>query len=103
MFGRQLFQPVLLSLLIASSATQAADVHPKAAGLYANDTDKALAGTFAAREKDWRNGAIVYQVLVDRFAPSTRLTEKNRLIYTRHPKYCVYGQRHPSAALMLTA
>jgi glycosidase len=35
--------------------------------------------TFAARERDWRNGAIVYQVLVDRFAPSARLAAKREL------------------------
>ncbi|NUM43272.1 MAG: glycoside hydrolase family 13 protein [Anaerolineales bacterium] len=40
-----------------------------------NHTTNALhrdtaAETFAQREQDWRNGAIVYQVLVDRFAPS---------------------------------
>jgi glycosidase len=35
--------------------------------------------TFVRREKDWRNGAIVYQVLVDRFAPSTRLDAKRGL------------------------
>ena len=46
---------------------------------YANSFDKALAGTFAAREKDWRNGAVVYQVLVDRFAPSADLHAKKAL------------------------
>src|SRR6185436_19686729 len=35
--------------------------------------------TFAKRERDWRNGAIVYQVLVDRFAPSARLDAKRGL------------------------
>ena len=35
--------------------------------------------TFARREQDWRNGAIVYQVLVDRFAPSTQLDAKRAL------------------------
>ena len=35
--------------------------------------------TFAKREQDWRNGAIVYQVLVDRFAPSTKLDAKRAL------------------------
>ena len=25
---------------------------------------------FAAREQDWRNGAVVYQIIVDRFVPS---------------------------------
>jgi glycosidase len=34
---------------------------------------------FAQRERDWRNGAIVYQVLVDRFAPSARLEAKRGL------------------------
>jgi glycosidase len=37
------------------------------------------AETFAQREQDWRNGAIVYQVLVDRFAPSVRLDAKRSL------------------------
>ena len=37
------------------------------------------AETFAKRERDWRNGAIVYQVLVDRFAPSARLDAKRGL------------------------
>jgi glycosidase len=35
--------------------------------------------SFAQREHDWRNGAIVYQVLVDRFAPSARLDAKRHL------------------------
>lgn len=35
--------------------------------------------TFVKREQDWRNGAIVYQVLVDRFAPSTQLDAKRAL------------------------
>ena len=39
-----------------------------------NDTE-----AFARREQDWRNGAIVYQVLVDRFAPSTQLDAKRAL------------------------
>ncbi len=35
--------------------------------------------TFVQREQDWRNGAIVYQVLVDRFAPSANLDAKRHL------------------------
>ncbi len=31
------------------------------------------------REKDWRNGALVYQVIVDRFAPSQNLEAKEHL------------------------
>jgi glycosidase len=34
---------------------------------------------YAERERDWRNGNIVYQVLVDRFAPSARLEAKRSL------------------------
>ncbi|RQO55615.1 hypothetical protein DBR47_20400 [Paucibacter sp. KBW04] len=34
---------------------------------------------YEQREKDWRNGAIVYQVLVDRFVPSAQLEAKRAL------------------------
>ena len=46
---------------------------------YANRFDLELLGIFEAREKDWRNGAMVYQVLVDRFAPSADLAAKRHL------------------------
>lgn len=39
---------------------------------------------YAARETDWRNGATVYQVIVDRFAPSTNLPAKQHLY--AHPR-----------------
>ena len=39
----------------------------------------AQAGPFEDRERDWRNGAIVYQVIVDRFAPSANLDAKRAL------------------------
>ena len=45
-------------------------------GPFANETDRAYGTLFADREKDWRNGAIVYQVLVDRFAPSANLEQR---------------------------
>ncbi len=32
--------------------------------------------TYLEREKDWRNGAIVYQVIVDRFAPAINIESK---------------------------
>lgn len=72
MLNSPIFRSALTCALLASASAHAA-------GLYANGTDRALAGTFEAREKDWRNGAIVYQVLVDRFAPSSRLAEKRSL------------------------
>ncbi|MEY3287730.1 MAG: Cyclomaltodextrinase [Pseudomonadota bacterium] len=39
----------------------------------------ASADRYTLREQDWRNGAIVYQVLVDRYAPSTQLEAKRHL------------------------
>lgn len=48
-------------------------------GPQGNAFDEAQRGTFEAREKDWRNGAVVYQVLVDRFAPSADLESKKHL------------------------
>jgi cyclomaltodextrinase / maltogenic alpha-amylase / neopullulanase len=44
-----------------------------------NPHDRALKGVYEAREKDWRNGAIVYQVLPDRFAPAANLDAKKHL------------------------
>lgn len=41
-----------------------------------NPGQDANAEIFAQREQDWRNGAIVYQVIVDRFAPSAALDAK---------------------------
>ncbi len=37
------------------------------------------AGPFEERERDWRNGAIVYQIIVDRFVPSANLEAKRAL------------------------
>jgi cyclomaltodextrinase / maltogenic alpha-amylase / neopullulanase len=45
----------------------------------ANRYDAELKGRFEARETDWRNGAIVYQVLPDRFAPAANLEAKRHL------------------------
>ena len=44
-----------------------------------NPFDRALCGVFEQRERDWRNGAIVYQVLPDRFAPVANLSAKKHL------------------------
>jgi len=48
-------------------------------GTPANKLTQDNSEIFAKREQDWRNGAIVYQVLVDRFAPSTQLDAKRDL------------------------
>ena len=39
----------------------------------------AMAGPFEQRERDWRNGPVVYQIIVDRFAPSADLDAKRPL------------------------
>lgn len=52
--------------------------------------------TFEAREMDWRNGAIVYQILVDRFVPSDHLEAKNTSIH--HPRFSKNGMNILSAA-----
>jgi len=44
-----------------------------------NERDLARRDEFECRRRDWRNGAVVYQVLVDRFAPSTRMGAKSEL------------------------
>jgi glycosidase len=46
---------------------------------FANRYDRAQAPVFDAREEDWRNGAVIYQVIVDRFAPSADLAAKRHL------------------------
>lgn len=48
------------------------------AGLVAA-TIAAHAGPYEDRERDWRNGAVVYQIIVDRFAPSQDLAAKRGL------------------------
>ena len=65
-----LFGAVLLGTEAASNAMKDsnASVH-----------DLALQGVFERREQDWRNGAIVYQVMVDRFAPPANLDAKRAL------------------------
>lgn len=44
-----------------------------------NDYDHAREKELAERAADWRNGPVVYQIIVDRFAPSTKLESKKAL------------------------
>lgn len=69
------FALLCVTALMVGGQAGALEVHASNANRY----DRPLAQTFEAREKDWRNGAIVYQVLPDRFAPSSRLEEKKSL------------------------
>jgi len=69
---------LLAGALCALSASPAA-AQPALRADDANGFDQALAGVFEAREQDWRNGAVVYQVHVDRFAPPADLDAKRAL------------------------
>lgn len=55
------------------------DPRGPAGGSYANARDRAVAGRYERREADWRQGAVVYQVIVDRFAPAADLDAKRHL------------------------
>ena len=66
-------------LLLAAAAAWTLAAQAQSNMSYANRYDQAAAGTYEARERDWRNGAISYQVLVDRFAPSADLQAKKAL------------------------
>ncbi|MFN7693891.1 MAG: glycoside hydrolase family 13 protein [Burkholderiales bacterium] len=66
--------PFALSLLMGAAMAQAPTPISSA-----NRFDAELKGRFEAREADWRNGAIVYQVLPDRFAPAANLEAKRHL------------------------
>lgn len=50
-----------------------------ATALLATSAAPAVAGVYEDRERDWRNGAVVYQVIVDRFAPGADLDAKRAL------------------------
>ena len=74
---------ILAAIAFASACPCAVADSQETEGLrpsYATRFDAELQGVFDAREMDWRNGAVVYQVLVDRFAPSAAL-EKKRTLY----------------------
>jgi cyclomaltodextrinase / maltogenic alpha-amylase / neopullulanase len=66
---------LLIFLLIGGLSVRAQTTGPH----YANSFDTASAGRYESREQDWRNGAVVYQVLVDRFAPAANLEAKRAL------------------------
>ncbi len=78
------FSPTRLTAALTAGAASAALVAAsaqslKAGGLYASVKDEALGPVMAARDADWRIGPVVYQVLVDRFAPSENLDAKRHL------------------------
>jgi glycosidase len=48
-------------------------------GYYATSREKQLAAIMKKRASDWRTGSVVYQVIVDRFAVSKNLADKQSL------------------------
>lgn len=70
----------LLVTLLGATLTGVAAAQTQAPAVdYANRYDRAVAGVYDSREKDWRIGPVVYQVLVDRFVPSADLDAKRNL------------------------
>ncbi len=63
----------------AAGATPGSASRSVRANANANAFDLKVAGRYDKREADWRNGPIVYQVLVDRFVPSADLAAKRAL------------------------
>ncbi|MDT7834211.1 alpha-amylase family glycosyl hydrolase [Aquabacterium sp. OR-4] len=72
-------KPLLVAATLAAQLGAGALAQTPTPMTYANSFDAPLAGRYTQREADWRNGAIVYQVLVDRFAPSANLAAKRAL------------------------
>ena len=76
---------------------------PGASSLLLADSERQNPGASAyeVREQDWRNGALVYQVLVDRFAPAADLQAKIHLYqppkmvrqWSETPKQGVYLEK----------
>jgi len=68
-----------IAAFLAGAPTTAEDAVHFDKARYQTPSDKTLTAVMAAREADWRNGAIVYQVIVDRFSPSKSLDAKRHL------------------------
>lgn len=73
--GAALSAVIVMNAMNASAQTET----QRAVNPHANHFDLQRAGVYEKREADWRNGPIVYQVLVDRFAPSATLDPKRAL------------------------
>jgi glycosidase len=77
---RPLFPALLLTLAMSLSTHSSAQPFATHSTVpNGNPFDIAAQGVYAQREADWRNGAIVYQVLPDRFVPPADLAAKRAL------------------------
>lgn len=63
--------------VLAALAATCAALAPQA--LFAAPAPGELASVYDQRARDWRNGAVIYQVIVDRFVPSADLEAKRAL------------------------
>jgi cyclomaltodextrinase len=79
--ARRVLAALTAGLVATASAAEEQPVNPPRPdrSQFAHAADRALAPVLAAREADWRIGPVVYQVLVDRFAPSRDLEAKRAL------------------------
>ncbi|MCP4590244.1 MAG: hypothetical protein GY842_05850, partial [bacterium] len=79
--SRRLGAIIILGLAAGQTTTTMAQLRGRnvAEADWSNRYDRARAAVLAERAADWRNGAIVYQVIVDRFAPSDDLDAKRHL------------------------
>lgn len=68
-----------VSLIATPASARGPEPAPVSDRDWSHRADLAKEPIFAAREADWRNGPIVYQVLVDRFAPPEDLEAKRDL------------------------
>lgn len=73
------FASVALGLTILCSCGKNMNQNTLPDSPYANKYDSAKAPIFEEREADWRQGALVYQIIVDRFAPPKDLESKKDL------------------------
>lgn len=71
---------LLLSSIVGAALTCIVGCeHTQTPSGFQNVYDQKREEAMIRRAGDWRNGAVVYQVIVDRFAPSERLEEKRDL------------------------
>jgi glycosidase len=66
-------------VLIVGSTSIFVQTQSSPQSMYANEYDLRCGTIMAQREADWRNGAVVYQIIVDRFAPAQNLEAKREL------------------------
>lgn len=80
-----------LALGCCAAVGAAQSIPPSGDAAWASERDRKRAAVFEAREADWRIGAVVYQVIVDRFAPPENL-EAKRALYPEPKKLRAWSE-----------